>query len=213
VLDCFFKWLCSSAPCTEQQWASFAEHSCVLWLPVGSVVNTAATREAAQQRRTLVRFTGPAKILSHGRQHFLHAADSSQAAAATTAADTDAGGSTASASGAGTATNATPDAQLQVAIERKEMYKRCSDIMNTNSGSMYIAAPFLCKNAVMQGDSVVGVAVCKFVTDTTASNAQRLSGVNVLYDTCAMSRLLAATATRCSAHTTYSLANVQRFNF
>eukprot|EP00953_Heterococcus_sp_UTEX-ZZ885_P033313 17343-Heterococcus_DN1.PRE.2 len=210
VLDCFFKWLCSSASCTEQQWVSFAEQDCVLWLPVGSVEDTAATREAAQQRRTLVRFTGPAEILSHGRQHFLHAANGPHIATTATAAATGVGGT---ASTTATATNATPDAQLQVAIERKEMYKRCSDIMHRSSDAMYVAAPFLCKSAVTQGDSVVGVAVCKFVTDTTASNAQRLSGVNVLYDTCAMSRLPAATGIRYSARTTYSSAIVQTFNF
>jgi hypothetical protein len=205
VLDCFFKWLCSSASCTDLQWASFAEQSCVLWLPVGSVENTAATREAAQQHRTLVRFTGPAEILNYGRQHFLQPATRAQAAATATATTAGVGGTaTAIATTAAAAAKTVPDVRLQVAVERREMYKRCSDIMNRSSYSMYIAAPFLCKNAATQGDGVVGVAVCKFVTESAASNAQRLSGVNLLYDTCAMSRLLAAAATRYSASTTCS---------
>jgi hypothetical protein len=185
VLDCFLKWLCSSAPCSEQHWALLTGQDCVLWLPVGSVYNTAAALEAAQQCRTLVRFTGAAEIFSYGRQHFLQAAH--RAYAATTAA-----AATADASAAGHM----PDVQLQIVIERREMYTRCSDSMSSGNGSntSYIGAPFMCRNAVTQGSGgVVGVAMCTFVTDAVSS-LERLSSVQLVYDTYAMHTVLAAAA-------------------
>jgi hypothetical protein len=190
VLDCFFKWLCSSATCPEQQWGAFAEQSCVLWLPVGVVQNTTAAREAAQQCRTLVRFTGAADILSYGRQHFLQVAKRAHTAAAA---------ATAGATGTAAA-NAIPDVRLQVVVERKEMYIRCSDSMNrsTDSSTSYIGAPFLCRSAVTQGGGVIGVAMCTFVTDTTSS-VQRLSSVQLIYDTYAMQTVLAVAAAAAAA--------------
>jgi hypothetical protein len=185
VLDCFFQWLCSSASCTEQQWATFAAQNCTLWLPIGSQENTAATCEAAQQSRTLVRFTGAADILSYGRQHFFQAASGAQADATATATSAHAAG----------ATYVLPDVQLQIFVERREMYTRCSDSMSTSTEHVSnVGAPFMCKNVVIQGGVVVGIAMCKYVTDS-ASNVQRLSSVHLLYDTCAMSRLLAAATT------------------
>jgi Basic region leucine zipper len=190
VLDCFFQWLCSSESCTEQQWGTFAEQNCVLWLPVGSVQNTTATSEAAQQCRTLVRFTGAADILSYGRQHFFHAASHVQAA--TTAAAATAG------VGAGaTAAKSMPDVRLQVVVERREMYTQCIENMtrNTDSSTSCIGAPFMFKNASTRGGVVVGVAMCTFVT-YASSSVQRLGSVNLIYDTCAMSTLLVAATTR-----------------
>jgi hypothetical protein len=185
VLDCFLKWLCSSAPCSEQHWALFTGQDCVLWLPVGYVHSTAAALEAAQQCRTLVRFTGAAEIFSYGRQHFLQAANRTYTA--TTAAAATAGAS---------AAGSLPDVRLQIVIERREMYTRCSDRMNSNTDSRtsYIGAPFLCRNAMPQGSGgVVGVAMCTFVTDAVSS-LQRLSSVQLVYDTYAMQTVLAAAA-------------------
>jgi Basic region leucine zipper len=185
MLDCFFQWLCSSASCTEQQWATFAAQNCTLWLPIGSVQNTAATREAAQRRRTLVRFTGAANILSYGRQHFFQTANDTQADATATAASANAAADT----------YILPDVRLQIVVERRDMYTRCSDSMNTSTeGVSNVGAPFMCKNTITRGGVVVGIAMCKYVTDV-ASSMHRLSSVHLLYDTSAMSRLMAATGT------------------
>jgi hypothetical protein len=188
VLDCFFQWLCSSESCSEQQWGTFAEQSCTLWLPVGSVQNTTTTSEAPQQCRALVRFTGAADILSYGRQHFLQVAKRAHTVAAAATAGV---GATA------TAAKSMPDVRLQVVVERREMYTRRIDSLNrsTDSNTSCMGAPFFCRSAVTQGGGVVGVAMCKFLTDSTSS-VQRLSNVNLIYDTCAMSTLLAAATTR-----------------
>eukprot|EP00953_Heterococcus_sp_UTEX-ZZ885_P033532 17429-Heterococcus_DN1.PRE.1 len=169
MLDCFFQWLCNSASCTEQQWATFAAQSCTLWPPIGSQENTAAACEAAQQSRTLVRFTGAADILSYGRQHFFQAASGAQTDATATATSAHAAG----------ATCVMPDVQLQIVVERREMYTRCSESMSTSTEHVSnVGAPFMCKNVVIQGGVVVGIAMCKYVTES-ASNVQRLSSVHL----------------------------------
>jgi hypothetical protein len=197
VLNCFFKWLCSSASCSEQQWSTFADQNCVLCLPVGVVQDTAAAREAAQQCCTLVRFTGAADILGSGRQHFLQVANAAHAAAAVAAATV----ISATADATGTAAADTmPDVRLQVVVERREMYTRCSDSVNSSpdSSTSYVGAPFMCKNSTTQGDGVIGVAMCTFVTDATSS-VQRLSSVQLIYDTYAMQTVLAAAAAAAAA--------------
>jgi hypothetical protein len=88
------------------------------------------------------------------------------------------------------------DVRLQIVIERREIYTRCSDSMNSSNDSRtsHIGVPFLCRNAMTQSSGgVVGVALCTFVTDAVSS-MQRLSSVQLVYDTYAMQTVLAAAA-------------------
>jgi hypothetical protein len=211
ALNNFLKWFRTSATCSQEQWSAFADEKCLLWLPLGDV---AYNETAGQHNSTVVCFTGADKIGSHGRQHFLqNAVTLSSTTSGTAAAATAAGNS--SHTSALMDINCQGDAlsNLQFVVDRHQMYTRCSNITaamstthdanncsNSSSSSSssnlsHLSAQFMCNRQGTKAGSVLGAAVCTFMTDTESSQ-QRLISVNLLYDTCAMSRLLSTITTR-----------------
>eukprot|EP00953_Heterococcus_sp_UTEX-ZZ885_P018024 10076-Heterococcus_DN1.PRE.1 len=196
VLNSFLRWFCTSDTRSQEQWGTFADENCVLWLPLGDAASSEAA--AARHNSTVVCFTGVAEIASHGRQHFLNSGTTSDTAAAAAAAVPN---------NDSRQTSAMMDVNSQgdtlsgphIVVDRQQMYTRCSST-TADSGSSssnvnnlsYVSAQFMCSRHVTYTSAVYGAAACTFVTDCN-SGQQRLISVNLLYDTCAMARLLAAT--------------------
>jgi bZIP transcription factor len=218
ALNSFLRWFCTSDTCSQEQWGTFADENCVLWLPLGDVASNEAAAVAAQHNNTVVCFTGVAEIASHGRQHFFDSGATSDTAVAAAAAA--AAAATAVTGGVSSQTSAMMDVDsqngalsgLHIVVDRQQMYTRCSST-TADSGSSssnvsnlsYVSAHFMCSRHVTYTSAVHGAAACTFAADCN-SGQQRLISVNLLYDTCAMARLLAAT-TRYHARSSYTTSS------
>jgi hypothetical protein len=203
AIDSFLKWPCSSTVWTQQQWCSFAELNCSLWLPTSTQHYTGATEIARQRSKHFFRGATTAATGS---------TTASTAATASTSVDnkeTTTAATAAIAAAVVEGGNERHDStdceatQLQFRIDRRHMYTRCSsDDSSSNSGRSssssrsssnpsYSCAPFQCTRLTTQMGCVLGVAMFTSTTDTVLS-VERLSSIHLLYDACSMAALLDA---------------------
>jgi bZIP transcription factor len=219
ALNSFLRWFCTSGTRSQEQCGTFADENCTLWLPLGDVASNEAAAVAAQHNSTVVCFTGVAEIASLGRQHFFNCGTTSDMAAAAVAAAAAAAAAAVTSDDSGqTSTMMNIDSQgdalsgLHMVVDRQQMYTRCSSTTADSSSSTsnvnnlsYVSAQFMCSRHVTYTSAVHGAAACTFAADCN-SGQQRLISVNLLYDTCAMARLVAAT-TRYHARSSYTTSS------